>query len=1030
MARHVSARLRLITASAVLTAGLSPLLPSTAVADTAAETVVPATQSGAYTGAALYGASAYGGHDGAGPEGVFHTLEGSGLVWTRYADGTSVKVVHPTGYTSYNTAGGDVLAYRYAGDRVDLWNAADGVTRTIRIPEGLSLVTAYSDLVVAYRQVKDENGTTVQREMHLLIPEADGGTRDVPVTQVPEGYQLGQPKGGDADGLLFVAGRADGPYLWVMVDRRTGEVRDATPPSSELYAHAVVSADHVVLFDVGDPTVHVFSRSDLSAAPVEVTLDSGRTNSPGDLAAVGDWLVTRPGTSAVIAKSVAGGPSRTLLPASDPGIAGASDGSALAVGRTGAAQDDWGIQRIQPGPDGSPVVTRVKPLPKLPRKIQGISLDQGRLVVADTNDARVRDTYGRTVAATGTPTFGARSLFDGTQTRLSSCAVTDVGCSQLFGTADGRTAWLQRESEQEDRIRVNGPGDYDYWQHIVPAGGRITDVSGEYLIYTTADQQYVYKLDNNAAPAVTRVPGPAALSGDVLWTVGESPGTVTAYDLTAKKNIETLAIDAGCTPTELQALGRWLYWTCEGRAGVYDRTARKSVPLPADEAKLGDGYVVTHDKQAGKLTLTTVTDGTPVGRVIGDLSDTGVSQRDVRWTVDESGANAAYVDGAEQVHLVPSGVAQQPLRTLGNVQKAGMVDTGLTDPAFYPLTTVLLSKPAASRHLTVHDKATGKVVDSEEGGPARGELKVGWDGVNGAKVLPNGSYTWTLSVTPADGVGAPLVTQGTVQLVHGSAVHHDYVGNSWGLPDGVGDLLTLSSSGALTYHRGTGNGTFVTDGSGKGWATTIKAVPVGDLSGDRCNDVLVRLSSGALRLYKPGCNAFLAPSTAYTTLGTSGWNQFDVLTSTGDVSGDGRPDLVARNAATGAVYLYKGTSAGRLATGVKLYANWKTYKKVVGAGDLNGDGVADLLAQDKANNLYRFYGTGRGTFGAGVKLYANWGPSYNVVVGVGDITGDGKADLVARDTAGALYRVPGNGKGSFSSRVKIGVGWQGYKGIF
>ncbi|MFJ5308235.1 FG-GAP repeat domain-containing protein [Streptomyces sp. NPDC088350] len=181
------------------------------------------------------------------------------------------------------------------------------------------------------------------------------------------------------------------------------------------------------------------------------------------------------------------------------------------------------------------------------------------------------------------------------------------------------------------------------------------------------------------------------------------------------------------------------------------------------------------------------------------------------------------------------------------------------------------------------------------------------------------------------------------------------------------------------------------------------------MSGDRCNDVLVRLKSGALRAYKPGCGGVLKPSTAYTSLGTSGWNQYDVLTTPGDISGDGRPDLIARSASTGTVYLYKGTSAGTLAARVKLYADWRTYKKVVGVGDLNGDGIGDLLAQDKANNVYRYYGTGNGTFGARVKLFGAWGGSYDTVVGVGDITGDGK--------------------GSFGARVKVSGGWQGYKGV-
>ncbi|MFD7941356.1 FG-GAP repeat domain-containing protein [Streptomyces sp. NPDC059755] len=1022
MTRHGSARLRLVAASAVLAAGLTPLLPSTAVADTPQETVVPATLRDTYTSAALRTASGHGGHDSAGLQGVFHTLEGtSGLLWTRYTDGETVRVpTAPLGTVGAPT-GTDVLAYHHADGRVDFWDASDGATRGLRVPAGLAYQTSFDNLTVAYASGTDEEGKAT-RIVHLLTPGSDGSTGDSVVTGGPAGLVLGFAVGADARTLYF-RGSVDGQQVGLAaVDRATGEVRGWSGPIPVGYSQVNLGGGHVVVSASGKATVLVFPP-ELSAAPVEVALQgvSDGADVARDLTVVGDWLVN--GTTTTAAQPLTGGDRVTLLRSSAQGTAAGADGAAVKIGRVGA--DDWGIQRITPGTDGGPpVVTLLKALPKPPRTIQGLSLEQGRLVVLDHYGTGVRADWVRTVPPSGTPSFGERSAFT-TDVPMVTCAATDFACAQVRGTADGRIAWLTHDLNT-DRIKVHGP-DGELWERTgLPLGGQIDDVSGRYLLYTAPGQQYVYRIGSAGAPVVTRTPGPAALSGNILWTTGTTPGTVTAYDLTARRTTETLTTDAGCTPTELQALGRWLYWTCEGRAGVYDRTAQKSVPVPADEAELGDGYVVTHDKQAGKLTLTTVADGTPSGRVIGDLPDTGVSQRDVRWTVDESGGNAAYVDGQERVHLVPSGVRQQPLSLLDVPQGATEVSP-TTSPV---LTDVLLSKPAAGWTLTVRDKATGKVVGGTDGGVLRGELKLPWStGITAGAVLPNGFYDWTLSVTPADGVGAPLRTGGTVRMVHGNAVFHDYVGPAT-KPDGAGDLLTMPTSGTLTYQQGTGRGTFSGQVSGSGWPAGIKAVPIGDLSGDRCNDVLVRLGSGALRLYRTGCGGAVRPTSPYTTLGTSGWTQFDILTSPGDVTKDGRPDLIARNPSNGRVYLYKGTAAGKLAAPVKLYDNWKTYKKIIGVGDLNGDGIGDLIAQDTSNNLYRYIGKGNGTFSARVKLFANWGASYNAVAGAGDITGDGKADLVVRDTAGGLYRLPGTGTGTFGARVKIGAGWQNYKGIF
>jgi hypothetical protein len=359
-------------------------------------------------------------------------------------------------------------------------------------------------------------------------------------------------------------------------------------------------------------------------------------------------------------------------------------------------------------------------------------------------------------------------------------------------------------------------------------------------------------------------------------------------------------------------------------------------------------------------------------------------------------------------------------------KKAGVFDRSRGRSAAVPVGDALL----ADGFLVRHDNERRKLVrtDISSGQAVNSDLA---DLPATTNLMPEGSTSdrrvrWTLDPDSGrvafvdSGERTHLMPAGTLA----APVRRDHAGR-----DGIGELLTLNSSGALTFQQGTGKGTFSDKVSGSGWPTSVKAVPFGDLSGDRCNDVLVRLSSGALRAYKPGCGAALKPSTPYTSLGTSGWNQYDVLTVPGDVNKDGWPDLVARNSSTGTVYLYRGTSTGTLSARVQLYANWKTYKKVLGAGDVNGDGIGDLLAQDTANNLYRSYGTGNGTFGARAKVFSNWGGSYNVIVGVGDITGDGKADLVSRDSAGNVWRNNGDGEGSFGARTRIATGWQGYKGL-
>ncbi|MEV6479394.1 VCBS repeat-containing protein [Streptomyces sp. NPDC051576] len=72
-----------------------------------------------------------------------------------------------------------------------------------------------------------------------------------------------------------------------------------------------------------------------------------------------------------------------------------------------------------------------------------------------------------------------------------------------------------------------------------------------------------------------------------------------------------------------------------------------------------------------------------------------------------------------------------------------------------------------------------------------------------------------------------------------------------------------------------------------------------------------------------------------------------------------------------------------------------------------------------------------GTFSSPSRVGGGWS-QYNALVGKGDFTGDGKADLLIRNVGGPLYLYPGTGKATseiFGTPKPLGTGFQRY-GIF
>ncbi|MEJ1196527.1 MULTISPECIES: N-acetylmuramoyl-L-alanine amidase [unclassified Streptomyces] len=248
------------------------------------------------------------------------------------------------------------------------------------------------------------------------------------------------------------------------------------------------------------------------------------------------------------------------------------------------------------------------------------------------------------------------------------------------------------------------------------------------------------------------------------------------------------------------------------------------------------------------------------------------------------------------------------------------------------------------------------------------------------------------------------------------------------------DILGRDSSGVLWQYQGTGGASSPFFGRfriGGGWDAYNAVTTLTALRADGTGDAVARDKSGVLWYYK-GSGDLTEPFEKRTRVG-GGWSVYDTITGARDLTGDGRPDLVARDK-SGVLWLYEGTGSASapFESRSRIGGGWYVYNALADTGDITGDGKPDLVARDKSGVLWLYEGTGSATapFEGRTRVGGGW-YVYDVLNGPSDLNRDGVPDLVARDKDGVLWLYRGTGRASapFTDRSRIGGGWNTYNMI-
>ncbi|HEV2398810.1 MAG TPA: VCBS repeat-containing protein [Candidatus Sulfotelmatobacter sp.] len=289
-------------------------------------------------------------------------------------------------------------------------------------------------------------------------------------------------------------------------------------------------------------------------------------------------------------------------------------------------------------------------------------------------------------------------------------------------------------------------------------------------------------------------------------------------------------------------------------------------------------------------------------------------------------------------------------------------------------------------------------------------------------LLSNGDGTFMASANTNNTISTSDLSGGTLADVNA---------------DGKLDIVVVDDASPANVWTllGNGDGTFQAATSVTLSGGTGNSVIVADLNGDGVLDVADNdYYTNQLTIYLATSATTYAPATTYLT---SDGNYNACYLAVGDLSGDGKPELINANCSSygNDITIYVNNGDGTFATGV-YYDGAMSGGSTSGAAggdtcaitiaDVNRDGKADIIASnDNSSDLTVLLGNGNGTVTVPDLGYAAGGYLYTPAV-VADFNGDGLADLIVSDGEFSFAYLKGYGDGTFRSAHNYYADTAGY----